>query len=324
MNRASALACSLLVASAVPASVAGQPSPGLDALTAPAAMLPAGCALAPAPSERIGNGRVVSGFWSGLPITSNPWAGEAPPVLAEIRTRMYGLPRMPDGPPDARIAKQIGRTLVEGMSGYAAFYRQEAARVSVYALRSADAREWTRSSLPGKDDGTGQAFARIRQGPLAVLIAGDRGACFAALERHLRAVVSTADAVHGTRPAALLLDRAYMHDVRARGGKGDAAITAAIAALEDAKKALAIVEGADIPGAGRPGRRRRPEADPHDSLRAAAATQGTPVNLPPHRCSVRPVWSPGSMRWPMVMSGRKAVAHVVCVVRSQRRRVVDV
>ena len=43
------------------------------------------------------------------------------------------------------------------------------------------------------------------------------------------------------RPASLLLDRAYMNDVRARGEKGDAAIKAAIAALEeDAKKALAI------------------------------------------------------------------------------------
>ena len=72
---------------------------------------------------------MVSGFWFGLPVRSNPWAGESPEVLADIRTRMFGLspmPEMPDGPPDARIAAQIGRTLVEGMSGYAAFYRQDA------------------------------------------------------------------------------------------------------------------------------------------------------------------------------------------------------
>ena len=108
--------------------------------------------------ERTGDGRVVSGFWFGLPIESNPWAGERPQLLVEIRTRMFGLSPMPDGPPDARIAKQIGRTLVEGMSGYAAFYRQEQARVAVYALRSEDPQEWTRSSLPEKDDGTVSGF----------------------------------------------------------------------------------------------------------------------------------------------------------------------
>ena len=184
---------------------------------------------------------MVSGFWFGLPVRSNPWAGESPKVLADIRTRMFGLSPMPDGPPDARIAAQIGRTLVEGMSGYAAFYRQDGARVAVYALRSADPRQWTRSSLPEHDDGTGQAFSRFRNGQVAVLVVGDRGPCFTALEQHLRAVVSTGDAPHAKAPVSLLLDRAYIHDVRARGEKGDAAIKAAIAALqEEAKKALAI------------------------------------------------------------------------------------
>jgi len=53
--------------------------------------------------------------------------------------------------------------------------------------------------------------------------------------------IATPGARQTTRPASLLLDRGYIHDVRARGEKGAAAITAAIAALEeDAKKALAI------------------------------------------------------------------------------------
>src|SRR6187549_4051597 len=53
--------------------------------------------------------------------------------------------------------------------------------------------------------------------------------------------IATPGARQTTRPASLLLGRGYIHDVRARGEKGDAAITAAIAALEeDAKKALAI------------------------------------------------------------------------------------
>jgi hypothetical protein len=58
-------------------------------------------------------------------------------------------------------------------------------------------------------------------------------------------LVSTAIAIttafQARRPASLLLDHAYMNDVRARAQKGDAAITAAITALEqEAKKALAI------------------------------------------------------------------------------------
>ena len=230
-----------MVASAVPTPVAGQPSPILDALTPPESTLAAGCALTPSPSERTGDGRVVSGFWDGLPVRSNPWAGENPQVLAEIRTRMFGLTPMPDGPPDARIAAQIGRTLVEGMSGYAAFYRQGQARVSVYALRSADPPQWMRPSPVRKDDSAGRAIARISSGQVAVLAVGDPGPCFASLERHLRSVVSTSDALQTTSPVSLLLDRAYVRDVRARAEKGDAAIEAALAALEaEAKTALAI------------------------------------------------------------------------------------
>ena len=168
----------------------------------------------PSPSERTGDGRVVSGFWDGLPVRSNPWAGENPRVLAEIRTRMFGLSPMPDGPPDARIAAQIGRTLVEGMSGYAAFYRQGQARVSVYALRSADPPQWMRPSPVRRDDSAGRAIARLSSSQGAVLAVGDPGPCFASLERHLRSVVSTSAALQTTSPVSLLLDRVYVRDVQ--------------------------------------------------------------------------------------------------------------
>ncbi len=241
MRRAAALSCGLMIASAMPTSAAGQPSSVLDGLTPPQAALPAGCALIPAPSERTGGGRVVSGFWDGMPIQSNPWAGEAPRVLVEIRARMFGLSPMPDGPPDARIAAQIARTLVEGMSGYAAFYGEGEGRVAVYALRSADPLRWTRLSPIENDGSTGRAIARITNRHVAALVIGDRSPCFAAVERHLRAAVSTSAAAQAKRSASLLLDGAFMLDVRARAGHGDAAIKAAIAALEvDAKKALEV------------------------------------------------------------------------------------
>ena len=186
MSRAAVLWCGLVMASAVPAAVAGQPSSTFDALTAPTATLPAGCGLVPVASAWKDGGRVTGGLWAWQRMRSNPWTGEKPSVLTEIRTRMFGLSPMPDGPPDARAAGQIARTLVDGMSGYAAVYRQDAARVAVYALRAVDPLEWSRSSLPEKDDGTSQPFARFRKGRVAVLVVGDRGPCFAAIERHVR------------------------------------------------------------------------------------------------------------------------------------------
>jgi hypothetical protein len=54
-------------------------------------------------------------------------------------------------------------------------------------------------------------------------------------------VIATVAAIQTNRPASLLLDRAYLQDVRARGEKGDAAIGTALAALgTDARKALAV------------------------------------------------------------------------------------
>jgi hypothetical protein len=170
----------------MPAVLAGQPPSTVDALTAPPTTLPAGCALVPVASEWKDGRRVTGGLWAWQRLRSNPWTGEKPSVLTDIRSRMFGLSPMPDGPPDARAAGQIARTLVDGMSGYAAVYRQDAARVAVYALRAVDPLEWSRSSLPEKDDGTGQAFARFRKGRVAVLVVGDRGPCFAAIERHVR------------------------------------------------------------------------------------------------------------------------------------------
>src|SRR5688572_19447812 len=53
--------------------------------------------------------------------------------------------------------------------------------------------------------------------------------------------IVTPSALQSNRLVSLLLDRAYIDDVRTRGEKGDAAIKAAIATLEaDATKALAI------------------------------------------------------------------------------------
>jgi hypothetical protein len=177
----------LLVAS-VPTVAHGQAPPAdLSTLTVPATALPDGCALAPEPTERLEGTRVRGGLWGGLPIRSNPWTGTESKPLREIRTRMFGVPRMPDAPPDARLAAQMQRQLVEGLSGYAAFYRQGDALVHVYALQSPEPLEWNRSSPPDRVWSTGQAAARISGGTRPVLMLGDAGPCFDAVARHLRA-----------------------------------------------------------------------------------------------------------------------------------------
>ena len=115
MKHAGPLLCCLLFTSASAEFAATQPAADLDALTVPPGMLAAGCALIEAAWERTAQGHVRSGLWAGLGIRSNPWAGGDPRVLFEIRTRMFGLDRLPDAPPDLQTAAQIERSLVEGM-----------------------------------------------------------------------------------------------------------------------------------------------------------------------------------------------------------------
>ena len=186
MSRAGVLSCCLMIAAVRSGSIVAQQAPVLDALTVPEATLPAGCSITPSPSERHGT-QVVSGFWDGLPVRTNPWTGETPRVLSVIRGRLFGPVRMPDAPPDARLAAKLERDLVAGLSGYAAFYRQGDARVSVYALRGPELPQWPPSSPAERGDSAERAVARIKRGDVAVLAVGDAGPCFAAVERHLRA-----------------------------------------------------------------------------------------------------------------------------------------
>lgn len=113
-----------LLLGAVPLAAAGpQPPVDLTALTVPSESLPPGCERTPAPSERTADGRLIQGFWAGLPIQVNPWSGNDARVLFQIRVQMFGPERLPDAPLDRRSATQLANTLVEGMWGYAAFYR---------------------------------------------------------------------------------------------------------------------------------------------------------------------------------------------------------
>src|SRR5688572_11877604 len=77
--------------------------------------------------------------------------------------------------------------------------------------------------------------------------------------------VATTSAFQARRPGSLLLDRAYINDLRGRAQKGDAAIRAAITTLEeDARKALAIKPMSVMDKAITP-----PSGDKHDYMSQA-------------------------------------------------------
>ena len=150
-----------------------------------------GCALIEAPSERTARGSVRSGLWAGLSIRANPWTGASPRVVFEIRTRMFGLDAIPDAPPDLRTSAQIERSLVQGMSGYAAFYRHGEERVAVYALSPIVGDRWARPGPATGGTNEGRAIARLSLGQASVLAVGEPGSCFESIERHVRSVAKT-------------------------------------------------------------------------------------------------------------------------------------
>lgn len=201
MNPAGAVACSVAVVAALAVPASAQPAArALEALAVPPGTLAAGCVLIDAPSERTGQGQVRSGLWADLPIRSNPWLGDDPRVLTEIRTRMFGPDMVKDAPADRRSATHMQRTLVEGMSGYAAFYRQGDARVAVYALRPDSQHRWTRPQPPLSEPVGDRAVARISIGAAAALVVGDSGPCFESVEQHLRDLAATPDSAASNVP----------------------------------------------------------------------------------------------------------------------------
>jgi len=101
---------------------------GVTELTVPAQRLPADCALPDAPVIRIGDNKMQSGLWAGLPITSNPWIGSDRAIVAAIVERMDRPTLVPDAPLTPRDAARFRLQLADGVDeAYAAVYRRCAA-----------------------------------------------------------------------------------------------------------------------------------------------------------------------------------------------------
>ena len=177
-------------------ATAGQGMPSrrvaLQELTVPAAGLPTGCRVPAKSSERstASTGeRVHSGLWTGLPITANPWAGSDRAIVAAIRERMEGAPRLPDGPPlSMRDAARHRLELADGVEeAYAAIYSQgeSADLIVVYGLRFDDVHSRADTRWISSPRENPRAI-RLALGPLAVAVHGDGGACFQAVANHVR------------------------------------------------------------------------------------------------------------------------------------------
>jgi hypothetical protein len=159
----------------------------INDLMVPPDRLPAGCTLSPSDSVHLDGSRVGGGLWAGLPITSNPWTGTDRSIVASIRERMGGPPLEPDGPPlDRPAASRYRLLLADGVEeAYAAIYstQSDSTPIVVYASRfTPTARPFYRSR-PAPNH-------RVEIGPFDVVVSGDGGQCFQAVEAYLKSLAN--------------------------------------------------------------------------------------------------------------------------------------
>lgn len=189
MLKAIVLAMSITVAPGAAQVILPRPVTMQD-LTVPKERLPAGCALSPADSVALEGNRVQGGLWTGLPITTNPWAGTDRRAVASIRERMEGPAMLPDGPPlTAREFSRYRLQLADPVKeAYAAIYKQsEPEPILVYALwflsteRPADR---SSDTPPSKNP----RVIRMAIGPIVTVVHGDGGHCFQAVGAYLKSL----------------------------------------------------------------------------------------------------------------------------------------
>lgn len=147
-----------------------------QALTVPSNRLPAGCALAQSNTR-----------YAGLRLPGNPWTGNSPSLVAEIRERVEGSPRPPDGPPmSPREAARFRLGLASGIEfAYVAVYQEAESQelIPVYGLKPAPGETLMVRHRDAGNPGT----VRLEIGGLTVVATG-RGPCFQAIAAFLKSL----------------------------------------------------------------------------------------------------------------------------------------
>lgn len=155
-----------------------------DRLTVPPSRLVAGCGLPASDSVSLGGNRRRSGLWAGLPITSNPWNGDAHSIVATIRERVVAPPQLPDGPPPGRaeLARFRLQLADDVEQAYAAIYADAEARtVVVYGVR------FKTAPVPKPSRETAASVSNVRLAADRTLVmASGSGPCFEAVAAFLR------------------------------------------------------------------------------------------------------------------------------------------
>ena len=145
--------------------------------------LPAGCALAAAPSERLEGNRVRSGLWTGLNIGTNPWIGTEAPILAAIRERLAPT-EVPDGPPlTPAQARRYFLQLADGIDeAYVAIYREHdlSELTTVYGLQFPTAEAALAFARNAR-----AASKAVVNGRIAAFSAGPGSDCFQAIREYV-------------------------------------------------------------------------------------------------------------------------------------------
>lgn len=164
-------------------TLAGQ-QPALADLTLPPTAI---CRPTPASFVREENNRIRSGLWGNLPINTNPWLGTDRAIIIELYERLFGLPRVPDGPifslqELATFRNQLADDVEEG---YAAFY--DDGHLSVYALtmRASIPESNRRGARPNPD-----AVWFTAERTVGVIVGATRD-CREVLVRHLQQIGAT-------------------------------------------------------------------------------------------------------------------------------------
>ena len=142
----------------------------LTDLTVPRERLPQGCALSSAPV---------------LGIPTNPWNVADPAALGSLRQSMGEVPAVTDAPLTRRDASRYLSLLAEDVEeGYAAVYTQgdPEQRTIVQAVR------FTRRNVDPGRPAKPPTAVRFELGRIVVVVSGDRGECFQAVEAYLKSL----------------------------------------------------------------------------------------------------------------------------------------